>query len=533
MKRWATSLRAALYLACVLPMGAWAQAADPAVWGVYARLLGAKLAWDQTAALTFSWYWNGDKTAIVEDQGNGQLDTGEIKSLGNGRLARFVKGELLWSGTIQSDGAVIWVPEGGFFTRRAGGPFRIRLRGDSALVEEGVVLQNGKVTQASLWRRMVGSLPAPVPAEPAPAVVAAASAPDAAASAPLAVAEALRAEERAGPRMLTEADLAKLRGSMARDKLQRAETLKRQAVEARRQEEARRQQAEYEARMAEQRAQQEREEREEERQSDDAFASALMGGLNTFKNEMAKNQAERARQQAFVANLQRQQQQANEVRQREQDRQRQAAAHEQLVRQQQAAAAQQQRQLAAARPAQAQPSPAAAATQAVQSPQARAQAEATDRERQLRENAAADRLRRQQIQDYRLAQERATQPAQLAQNAAPQATSPSPASPTPAMSSGTAPSSSSCRVDRVTTMAVGRNKTEASTRADVEAMAAKQCQGKGQLGPIQCSSSRDISIDSHGRQHDLGTRTYDCSAVVDCGRTNEVCYGPPQSGSAQ
>lgn len=525
MKRWATSLRAALYLACVLPMGASAQAADPAVWGVYARLLGAKLAWDQTAALTFSWYWNGDKTAIVEDQSNGQLDTGEIKPLGNGRLARFVKGELLWSGTILPDGAVIWEPEGGFFTRRGGGPFRVRLQGDSALVDEGVVLQNGKVTQATPWRRMVGSLPTPVPAAPAPAVVAAASAPDAAASDPLTMAEAPPAEDRAGPRTLTEADLARLRGSMARDKLQRAETLKRQAEEARRQEVARRQQAESEARMAEQRAQQER---EEERQSDDAFASALMGGLNTFKNEMARNQAEQAQQQAFIANLQRQQQQANEARQREQDRQRQAAAREQLIRQQQAAAAQQQRQLAAARPAQ--PSAAAPAAQAAQSPQARAQAEAAERERQLRENAAADRLRRQQIQDYRLAQERAAPPAQLAQNAAPQPTAPTL---TPATAGATAPSSSSCRVDRVTTMAVGRNKTEASTRADVEAMAAKQCQGKGQLGPIQCSSSKDISIDSHGRQHDLGTRTYDCSAVVDCGRTREVCYGPPQSGSAQ
>lgn len=394
-----------LCAACLLLLpGARAESADPAVWGVYARLLGARMAWDKTAALTYTWYWNADKTAIVEDQGQSNLDTGEIKSLGGGRLARFVKGDLLWSGTIQPDGAVIWKPEGGLFTGRGGGPFRVRLESDSALVQEGVALENGQVIRASVWQRWIGSLPTPAPA------IAAASAPEAAASAAPAVADAGPAEEKAGPRALSEQDLARLRSSMARDRTQRAEMLRREQEEAVRQEQARRQQAEYEARRAAELAQQEREERAEARRSDDAFASALMGGLNTFKNEMTKGQAERAQQQAFLADLQRQQQQAAQARQREQDRQRQAAAQEQLYRQQQQATGQARTPPAGGSTAAPAPAPSTQATQAAQAAQAAraaqvAQAEAA--ERQLRERAAAERQRQLQLREQRQAEERA------------------------------------------------------------------------------------------------------------------------------
>lgn len=530
--RW---MRIVLCMAIVLPPVARAQEADPAVWGVYARLLGAKMAWEKTAALTYTWYWNGAKTAIVEDQGQSNLDTGEIKSLGGGRLARYVKDELLWTGSIQPDGSVIWKPEGGFFTGRGGGPFRVRLQGDSMLVQEGVTLENGRVTSSSVWQRWVGSLPAPMP------VVAAASAPEAAASSALAVADAQPAEERAGPRALSAADLAKLQASMVRDKQLRAETLKRQAEEARQQEIARRQQAEFEAQMAAQRAEAERQARAEERESDNAFASALMGGLNTFKNEMAKNQAQQAQQAAFVANLQRQQQ-ANDARQREQERQRQVAAQEQLAARQRAAAAaaaatpqqpaalaQQPRQLTVAGN-----STAGNTTNRTTPTQPAPASKAYDPEKELRENAAADRLRRQQIADYQRSQQQANQPPQNTTTVASNTASKALPTATPTSThSGPDASKSSCRVERNTTMAVGRNKTEESTRADVQAMAARQCGGKGQLGPMQCSSYKDISIDSHGQQHDLGTRTYDCTAVVDCGTTRDICYGGPGQGSAQ
>lgn len=493
-------------MACLMPLSAGAQQADPAVWGVYARLLGARMAWDKSDSLTFAWYWNGDRTAIVEDQGE-HLDTGEIKPLGGGKLSRFVKGKLVWNGSIQPDGAVIWDPAGNFFTQRAGGPFRIRLDGDSALVEEGVVLENEQVTKAWQRRRWVGSLPVPTP------VATAASAPEPARS-PLAVADTSPTEDKAGPRELSEEDLARLRAGMARDKLRRAETLKREQEAARRQEEARRQQAEYEAREARMAAQRAAEEREEERSSSDAFAGALMNGLGVFKNEMAKNQAQKAQQQAFLANLQRQQQQAADARQREQERQRQAAAQEQLDRQRAAAATaaaaqqQQQRQVTLAS------NTTANGSRAVQPPTP-APSKAEMAERELRERATAERQRLQQQREQRQAEERA-------------------AAGTTSVTSAAAPpaAQASCSVVANTHALLGRNKSEESTRADVVERAGSTCQGTGSLGPIQCSSTRDISIDSHGKQHDLGTRTYECTAVLTCG-SREICRGGPSGASAQ
>jgi hypothetical protein len=413
MRNWAKRLCAALGMACLLPLSTRAQEADPAAWGVYAQLLGARMTSEKLGGDPMTWQWDGTRNAIVQTRG-GKSVPSQITALGNGKLARHVNGKHVWTGTLQRDGTVVWESEEFFMNRED--PYRVRLEGD-ALVMEFVTLKAGQVIETRPMLRLTGTLASTTLASAAPAASAAAT-DSPAASLPLGESAAPE-EAKSGPRTLSTEELAKIHASMARDKQLRAEALRRQAEEARRQEEVRRQQAEYDTRMATQRAQEEREEREEARRSDDAFASALMGGLNTFKNEMAKNQAERARQQAFVANLQRQQQQANEARQREQDRQRQAAAQEQLVRQQQAAALQQRESTAAGstgghsvRPAQAQPNPAAA--QATQSPQAKAQAEAAERERQLRENAAADRLRRQQIQDYQLAQERNARSSQAA-----------------------------------------------------------------------------------------------------------------------
>lgn len=534
-----------LCLLCLLPLGARAQDADPAVWGVYARLLGASLETNLLDAKPlvkargrkwrYTWSWDVDKTAIIEARDDGMRQ--RITSLGGGRLATHVNGQQRGTGTVQADGAVLWKSEGSLYSLMA--PLsRVRLEGD-AVVMDFVSMSDGKIVKADEWERLTGKLPqqaqAAATAASAPAAVAAA------ASSPVVVALAESpAEEAAGPRNLSDADMARLRASMARDKLQRAETLRRQQEEARRAEEARREQAEFDAQMAAQRAQQEREERAEARRSDDAFASALMGGLNTFKNEMANAQAQRAQQQAFLANLQRQQQQAEQARQREQDRQRQAAAaQEQLARQRAAAAAAAQQQAALAQPQR--PAPVAGqgagtgtGSSGLRSPQPPAvpAANAYDPEKALRENAAADRLRRQQLQDYQLAQQKAQErAAQAAQNTALKPSSP--AAPAPGSQTVAANSPSSCRTDRVTSMVLGRNKTEESTRADIIAMAAGRCQGKGQLGAISCSSTRDISIDGQGRSHDLGTRTYECTAVVDCGTTREVCYGAPGTGSAQ
>ncbi|WP_457424605.1 hypothetical protein [Roseateles sp. P5_E7] len=377
-----------LSVACLLPLGARAQDADPAVWGVYAQLIGAKLASPpDKGGITYSWRWNSGRTAIIETLG-AESRTSEISSLGDGKLARNVDGKQTWTGTIEPDGAVVWDPIG-FMARLAGTPHRVRLDGDALLMDR-VELKDGRVVQSSPLVRLVGSLPVRAPVA---AAAASAAEPASAPVAPTQIAIAAQAPEAAtdepvaAPRTLSAEDLVKLRAGMARDKVQRAEMLKRQQEEARQQQEAQRQRAELEAherRMAAQRA---AEERDEERASSDAFAGALMSGLNTFKNEVAKNQAQHAQQQAFVANLQRQQQQAADARQREQDRQRQAAAPPQPYRQPQATAQQQQQRPPAGTTvaSNSQPGQAAQASQPT--------ADAADRA--LRERAAAERQRLQ------------------------------------------------------------------------------------------------------------------------------------------
>lgn len=371
-----------LCLLCLLPPVARAQGADAAVWGVYARLLGARLQADfGELKRPYTWSWNTGRTAILEDNGRGEDD--RITSLGNGRLARHINGSHRFTGSIQPDGSVVWASEGFSLTSS---DHRVRIDGDAVLLEL-VSLKDGRVDKVRHTQQLTGVLPGP-----SAVASAAAPAPTEAASAIAVASDAAPEDARPAPRTLSEADIAKLRNSMARDKVLRAETLRRQQEEAVRQEQARRQRAEDEARMAAERAQQEQEERAEARRSDDAFASALMGGLNTFRNELAKGQAERAQQQAFLANLQRQQQQAAEARQREQDRQRQVAAQEQLYRQQQAAA--QQPRQAGAPVAATLPRDSAAAPVAPAPSSQPSQAEIA--ERQLRERAAAERQRLQQ-----------------------------------------------------------------------------------------------------------------------------------------
>jgi hypothetical protein len=505
-----------LCLACLLPLSARAQEADPAVWGVYAQLLGAKLvSGKESGAIPYTWYLDSGKTVINEKYGaTADRTTSQITSLGGGKLAFHINGSHAWTGTIEPGGAVVWNAES-FLAKLAGKPYRVRLEGD-VLVMEYVTLKEGRVTEARPAQRLSGSL-----ANPAPAVAASpaetASAPSAAVQlAALPADEDSAATETIGaPRALSAQDLTKLRDGMTRDKLQRAETLRREQEQARQLEEMRRQNAEHQARMAQQAAQQQREE-ESDSSSGDAFFGALLGGLNTLQSELAKNQVQQAKQAAFVANLQRQQAEATAQRQREAERQRQQAAAQQQLARQQTAATQQQGQTVVASntnvglggrslPAVA-PEP----------------SKAEIAERELRERAAVERQRQQQLREQALAAERvrpstplaatpATQMAQAGTNPAPQA---------------------SCKTVTNTLSILGRNKTEELTRADINEKAARSCQGKGSLGAVNCSSTRDISIDSHGKQHDLGTRTYECVAVLSCG-TREYCGNSPAAGSAQ
>jgi hypothetical protein len=126
-----------------------AKSADPAVWGVYARLLGARLADKQWTGI--SWTWMGD--TIVQDRGVMRGGKLQISPDGPGRL-RMISGrpDEVWNGTIGVDGEVIW-------TSKHDSPSRMRIDGDEAVFDK-VVLKDGKVVKSKSEARFKGNLPA-------------------------------------------------------------------------------------------------------------------------------------------------------------------------------------------------------------------------------------------------------------------------------------------------------------------------------------------------------------------------------------
>jgi hypothetical protein len=129
-----------------------ARPADPKVWGVYARLLGAHLAGKAWTAIT--WSWMGEN-AMLQDRGFLQPRL-QISPDGAGGLTMTSgKPAEIWSGTIAPDGAVVW-------TSKRGDSFRVRIAGNEAVIEN-VVLENGVVLRTKSDVRYRGHLPAAAP----------------------------------------------------------------------------------------------------------------------------------------------------------------------------------------------------------------------------------------------------------------------------------------------------------------------------------------------------------------------------------
>jgi len=133
------------------PQAPGSVATDPAVWGVYARLVGTRATSDKYKS-SYEWRWEDGGTAIVEDQGEKWGKT-RIVALGGGKLGRFVKDRQLFTGTVQADGSVVWGAEGNVLTRAAGDPYRVRIEG-SSIVHEYVRVKNGTVEPTSLVVRL-------------------------------------------------------------------------------------------------------------------------------------------------------------------------------------------------------------------------------------------------------------------------------------------------------------------------------------------------------------------------------------------
>ena len=362
-------LAAVLWIVAVAQGAAAEAPANPAAWGVYAEVAGKTWKGEQGAV---AWAWEADGTLKQSDAGS----TSVIR-LGEqpGQLVQESGALYTYDGYVAADGSVLWLRRGPFKT-----PMRLSLR-DGRVVAESVKIDDArqvvKVTGTRTYASLAQTASAPVSTErsvvvPPPAASLPAdvmTAGTVAARSPTATSAPPSASPppapKSGPRTLSEADLARLRERMQSDKARRAQALSQEQAAA----EQLRQQMEQMATVEE-------EAWEDEEPSAPAPNLAEVF-LTTLGNEMAKNQAEREAQDAFIQDIQRQQAAAAQRREREEQRRR---AEAERARQTQYAQA---------------PSPDAPAVPDAAA-QAR-QAQAAARGRELAAQAAAERQRLQQV----------------------------------------------------------------------------------------------------------------------------------------
>lgn len=361
-----------------------AATANPASWGLYAEVAGRTWTGEHGSV---TWAWAADGSLVQSDAGG----TSVIR-LGErpGRLIQESGRLYTYDGHVAADGSVLWLRRGPIKS-----PMRMSMK-EGRVVAESVKVDDGlRVVDIGRARSYGPALPA-TPAAMTTALSATATAPPssdasvapsrppASTGAPVTPAPA----PKSGPRTLSDADLATLRQRIDGDKARRAQALSQERAAA----EQLRQQLEQMQQMA---AVEEDAWEEEPPAPAPNLAEVF---LTTLGNEMAKNQAEREAQDAFIRDIERQQAAAQERRQREAQRQ------QEEQRQRAAADRARQAQYAAAPVQPPAPPVADAAAQA-------RQAQAAARERELATQAAAERLRQQQLRTQQQAATSATKPA--------------------------------------------------------------------------------------------------------------------------
>ena len=121
--------------------------ADPKTWGVYARLVGARLAGKMWTGI--SWRWTSDNVMLQDHgvlYGKMQIDL----EGGNGLRMTSGKSDEVWTGRIGPDGAVVW-------TDKKGDSLRMRIDGDEAVMDR-VTLRDGVVVKSRAEQRFRGHL---------------------------------------------------------------------------------------------------------------------------------------------------------------------------------------------------------------------------------------------------------------------------------------------------------------------------------------------------------------------------------------
>jgi hypothetical protein len=126
--------------------------ADPAVYGVFARLLGASVQGPKNSGLFYAWSLGTDGT-IVQDR----ADVGErqiIKPAGPGRLHMINSEGKVQEGVIAADGSVTW------HWPRASTGVRISLRDGAAHWEQVILEKDGSGGEVITHKLLQGNLPA-------------------------------------------------------------------------------------------------------------------------------------------------------------------------------------------------------------------------------------------------------------------------------------------------------------------------------------------------------------------------------------
>ena len=170
MRGWVAAALLGLVVYATNVYQARAAAADPAVWGVYAQVVGTS--WKgKFGTRAQSW---GEGNQIIEDDSSfGRSVITPGPTLGTLTLKLGSSGLHTFQGTIASDGSVLWIRDGMLKM-----PYRVLLR-DGELVEESVKLSGREVAavkramryqQVGGLRNAAQSTPLPMagPASPAP-----------------------------------------------------------------------------------------------------------------------------------------------------------------------------------------------------------------------------------------------------------------------------------------------------------------------------------------------------------------------------
>lgn len=131
---------------------------DPAVFGLYAQLVGARVQGPRHSGLAYAWSLGGDGT-IVQDRVDPD-DRQYIRPDGPGRLLLVNNAGKAQQGRVEPDGSVVW------HWPKAREGVRFSIRGGQVVFEQVLVNRDGTTGESLSTKVLQGSLPAPPQHQP-------------------------------------------------------------------------------------------------------------------------------------------------------------------------------------------------------------------------------------------------------------------------------------------------------------------------------------------------------------------------------